>query len=297
MEIADVIHGDIKPDNVLVFDTVSGGIHVKLIDFGYSSLYTGPNDTNRVPATRPWNAPEWHTRGFSSDAARKMDVYSYGLLCLWLLLHSSLAFQPGSKIRDLLFPQRPGWMLQDVERFKKDSTLLDVLGREICCSDPWLQSQLQNIFKATLKKDPRNRDATLETCRRTFESIVHGPVGTGSTATQVQNPAESEPIMSVENANTDQNAPSINKSPQSLPTHIDLDVGPSNANVHDMPAGLLWLMKLLRSLPTAASCCSFRPQTSRSALRSKDNCCQTAWQQLLKHVQLARNALLFKSLC
>jgi hypothetical protein len=34
----------------------------------------------------PWTAPEWHVRVFSSNAIRKMDIYSLGMVCLWVVI-------------------------------------------------------------------------------------------------------------------------------------------------------------------------------------------------------------------
>lgn len=38
-----------------------------------------------MPFSETWSAPEWHHRGFKLSAAMKMDAYSFGLLCLWVL--------------------------------------------------------------------------------------------------------------------------------------------------------------------------------------------------------------------
>ena len=78
-----MIHGDIKPQNVLVFQNAAGTT-VKLADFGYSTLTAGEMQTIRLPKSTPWNAPE-HQHGKNSNIseAKKADVYSFGLLCLW----------------------------------------------------------------------------------------------------------------------------------------------------------------------------------------------------------------------
>jgi serine/threonine protein kinase len=59
----DVVHGDIKPDNVLIFDGTSGEVTAKIVDFAYSARWTRAGDFARIPSTKPWNAPEWHLRG------------------------------------------------------------------------------------------------------------------------------------------------------------------------------------------------------------------------------------------
>jgi serine/threonine protein kinase len=80
-----VIHGDIKPQNVLVFKDATGKTTVKMADFGYSTLATGDVGKVFLPKSRPWNAPEHHFGEFEVPKAKKTDVYSFGMLCLWVL--------------------------------------------------------------------------------------------------------------------------------------------------------------------------------------------------------------------
>lgn len=42
-------------------------------------------DYARTPRSIPWDAPEWHHREHDFRALVKMDIYSFALLCLWLL--------------------------------------------------------------------------------------------------------------------------------------------------------------------------------------------------------------------
>jgi serine/threonine protein kinase len=84
--LIDIVHGDIKPDNVLVFKSVESGIYgVKITDFGYSSFGSSEDDEVKLPLSTPWEAPEYHDRWFPLKAAKRLDVYSFGLLALWLL--------------------------------------------------------------------------------------------------------------------------------------------------------------------------------------------------------------------
>ena len=39
----------------------------------------------RLPKSKPWFAPEYHHRGFKLYMAQRMDIYSFGMLCLWIL--------------------------------------------------------------------------------------------------------------------------------------------------------------------------------------------------------------------
>ena len=90
-----VVHGDIKPQNVLVFkDAITRKVTVKVADFGYSTLTVGESGKVILPKSRPWNAPEHHFGEFNVQEAKKTDVYSFGMLCLWLLFGNRLSDIP-----------------------------------------------------------------------------------------------------------------------------------------------------------------------------------------------------------
>jgi serine/threonine protein kinase len=55
-------------------------------DFGYSTLAGGDAEKVLLPKSRPWNAPEHHFGEFEVYEAKKTDVYSFGMLCLWILV-------------------------------------------------------------------------------------------------------------------------------------------------------------------------------------------------------------------
>lgn len=84
-----IIHGDIKPANVLIFENDSKQYVARVADFGYSTWLGGANDLVLMPRTQYWTAPEWHHRPIHNASAVKMDVYSFGMLCLWLLFYHS----------------------------------------------------------------------------------------------------------------------------------------------------------------------------------------------------------------
>jgi len=164
------VHGDIKPDNVLVFDDEFGGRTTKIIDFAYSARWTHASDFIRIPSTKPWSAPEWHLRGHTFDGAKKMDVYSYGLLCLWLLCKSgAVTFHPSTGIGQRLFGQQSGWALADVEEFKSNPDnveLLDQALSSVISENSELLSTFGVLFRETLQKDPRNRPCDLTSCMK-----------------------------------------------------------------------------------------------------------------------------------
>lgn len=62
----------------------------KLADFGYSTPFIPhPDQVIRMPISKPWTAPEYHDRGFERSEVFRMDVYSFGMICLWILLYNA----------------------------------------------------------------------------------------------------------------------------------------------------------------------------------------------------------------
>ena len=90
-----------KPQNVLMFEDSPGIYTAKVADFGLSTYLHGEQDLIRMPRSVPWNAPEYHDRHFSPQDAKAMDVYSFGMLCLWLLFgvesSNTMPFAPGTE--------------------------------------------------------------------------------------------------------------------------------------------------------------------------------------------------------
>jgi len=78
----DVIHGDLKPGNILMFPSDTETPIPKLIDFGYSSMALLRDNKLAIGRTWGWAAPEWTGSLFTLSEAKKMDVYSFGLVCL-----------------------------------------------------------------------------------------------------------------------------------------------------------------------------------------------------------------------
>ena len=86
----DIVHGDVKPLNALVFEQ-NGKRVVKVADLGDAAICHDEETLAFLPVSRPWNAPEYHHRGFSFLSAVKMDIYSFGLVCLWTLFGDGLS--------------------------------------------------------------------------------------------------------------------------------------------------------------------------------------------------------------
>ena len=170
-----VIHGDIKPQNVLVFkDAITRKVTVKVADFGYSTLTAGESEKVLLPKSRPWNAPEHHFGEFKVQEAKKTDVYSFGMLCLWILFGNHLSnFQQTTQATDGV----TGFISFDIpfsrsrptplERLKNDDRL-EKFANHLLGSMPGLDVnseytiRLNEIFSLTLPHNPGKRTSNLE---------------------------------------------------------------------------------------------------------------------------------------
>jgi hypothetical protein len=75
----------LKSDNILIQISETNELNLLLIDFGSSAIF----GQTRVPTrSEPWNAPEVDITGRSltHDELVQIDLYSFGLVCLHLLL-------------------------------------------------------------------------------------------------------------------------------------------------------------------------------------------------------------------
>jgi hypothetical protein len=101
-----------------------------------------------------------------------MDVYlySYGLLCLWLLCKSgAVNIRPSSKVGQLLLKKECEWALTDVEEFKSNPDNIELLDQELSHSIPEnleLLSTFRALFRKTLQKNPRSRPCDLSSCMK-----------------------------------------------------------------------------------------------------------------------------------
>ncbi|KAL8789349.1 MAG: hypothetical protein Q9195_006876 [Heterodermia aff. obscurata] len=117
-----IIHGDIKPDNVLIFRDGSNTFRAKVTDFGYSTLFNHDDDLILLPRSRPWEAPEYdqyNPQGTTPPKAMKMDIFSFGLLCAWVLFEKYF-----SGIDSL--PKEAQWA-QSYMRFQGEERLRDII--------------------------------------------------------------------------------------------------------------------------------------------------------------------------
>ncbi|SEG25532.1 serine/threonine protein kinase [Actinacidiphila yanglinensis] len=88
----DVVHGDLKPANILVRQRIEGAFHTaKLIDFDDAYVAREPPGRDEIAGDSVYGAPEWrrYVRGSAAvdgaDLTTAVDVFALGLIThLWL---------------------------------------------------------------------------------------------------------------------------------------------------------------------------------------------------------------------
>lgn len=147
LNIKGVIHGDIKPENILIFPQSEGRHVAKVIDFGYSTLFSSDEGPVFMSYSGIWTAPEYHHRGIPPEQARKMDVYSFGMLCSWLLFHNTNSNRDRSIKR---FPENS---------LTESSAYASKMLKEYPHLEHWETLNMERLLRSTLAEDPAERMA------------------------------------------------------------------------------------------------------------------------------------------
>lgn len=160
--LTDIVHGDIKPENVLIFQDESGRYQARLTDFGYSSRFMSSEDRLRLPISPPWNAPEVDRLGrlWTPDEAKRADMYSLGMLFVWILFepclyegHSagSLEDFPNRDAREFLSRKKPDIWNFSIELLKATKGV-----------DSVVKESLGTFLLSCLQEDPTKRTTSVE---------------------------------------------------------------------------------------------------------------------------------------
>jgi serine/threonine protein kinase len=148
----------VKPKNVLIFEEGTSSYTAKVADFGFSTYFhEKQEDLIQVPKSIPWTAPEHHARYFTSQSAKAMDVYSFGILCLWLLFDNK-----SLKAEQFSFEAEYWQDKGDVLLFWKNNKLLD-WAMQLVADDASIgmetKSSLTSFFHSCLNPDTDKRSA------------------------------------------------------------------------------------------------------------------------------------------
>ncbi|KAH7198915.1 uncharacterized protein B0J16DRAFT_367919 [Fusarium flagelliforme] len=188
-----IVHGDIKPENILIFDK-EGDYQAKVIDFGYSSLYSKDECDIRLPISYPWNPPEHDrpAREWTATQAKFVDNFSFGMITLWLLFAPYLTRQIPLPPDIAIIVERalpktdPEELVNEIAilgRLKESgdgllSFSLHLLA-EVEGPDEQQRHCLRSFFSSSLSACPEKREASMERllarleCDICPESIIH----------------------------------------------------------------------------------------------------------------------------
>jgi hypothetical protein len=73
-----------------VFKVGTNKYSARVTDFGYSTRLASEDEDIPMPKSWPWYAPEY--RLYCNQAqGRKMDIFSFGMLCLWVMFEKYLS--------------------------------------------------------------------------------------------------------------------------------------------------------------------------------------------------------------
>ncbi|KAK6517054.1 hypothetical protein TWF506_006932 [Arthrobotrys conoides] len=174
----DIVHGDIKPMNVLIFEKKEGEdtnntvkYVAKIGDFGFSSLQEQRVNEEvegdiRVPISRPWNAPEvtnWSST-FPLKEAKLTDVYSLSLMGLWLLFNDRLLELGIDMERSVAEPE-----------WKREERLQEITSVVVEKQDGLESNEIDSIkefFNSTLKENPDIRSSDWRELMKKFTPLA-----------------------------------------------------------------------------------------------------------------------------
>lgn len=161
-------------------DFEDGSIVPQVADFGYSTIYTSSDPTITVSRTIPWHAPEVgeRTNRFLHLDAIRTDIFSFGMLCLWVLFRDEFANQFGTTLdfADDRKPleSNPGSLFKTITILKHQDRL-----RHFCQNlirslslEPSQKENLTKVFELTLSPHPMIRTSSFQLLRRCLNSCV-----------------------------------------------------------------------------------------------------------------------------
>lgn len=163
LHACDIVHGDLKLENVLVFADSVTGFTVKLSDFGFCSSDALGNQIYR--GTSVVNAPEvrraHNTSSLDFDVRldhRLCDVYAYGI-SVWEIFNEGVRFYSIGSIQ--IAPEHVQEANSFLSHLDQDGADLIVHARGFIDQfEPGLlnASALKDVFDMTLARDPLARE-------------------------------------------------------------------------------------------------------------------------------------------
>jgi serine/threonine protein kinase len=163
----DVIHGDLKPENVLLFEEPAdtGTLVAKLSDFGFSKISV--RDDIRRGRSRHWDAPEGlQDPGYIQERVSNLsDVYSFGLVAMYIALGGRDPLNSEGLEPNDIDNMKANNEARAIIEAKLRAHYADLAYQDMAPADTALQSYI-SLLNDTLESSPTKRLASLDRIRR-----------------------------------------------------------------------------------------------------------------------------------
>jgi serine/threonine protein kinase len=87
----NIVHGDLKPENIIMCSDSEKILVPKLADFGFSVIEAGGTPDIMLGGSRTWRAPESYSR-LATSMLKFTDIYSFGLIVWSIALDAENQF-------------------------------------------------------------------------------------------------------------------------------------------------------------------------------------------------------------
>ena len=166
LHACDIVHGDVKLENILTFEEEDESqkqhnaydLRCKLTDFGVSRISA---EQVVIGGSRPWQAPECYQESyFAIEAAKRTDVYSFGML-VWRVALDGDPFQHLGEF-DGQTPKEKRLKRNDaVAALKREDELVSHVCSSLNQSGKFSRRELEvlnEIIRMTMAKEPKDRE-------------------------------------------------------------------------------------------------------------------------------------------
>ena len=158
----EIIHGDVKLENILVFSDEPNGFNVKLADFGFCCSDVLGQDVYR--GTTVMNAPEIRSQRSNNILKtaidfQKADIYSYGL-AVWEIVSNGKRFYSTHPINISLSEghiERALYFLSGIDSKGSDLSNLVVTYLQSLLLPDAISNRLETVLRMSLARNPLDR--------------------------------------------------------------------------------------------------------------------------------------------
>jgi serine/threonine protein kinase len=142
----------------------------RVTDFGYATRFVNEDDRICIPKIDPWNAPEHTYENITPAQAQKMDVFSFGMLCMWVMFEKCLSGitplpQEAHWAEKYVHGRREKHLSQSVLKNRKQEGGLVMLAQQLVMAEKDLDDEtkqvLQELFSLSLACNPSQRKTDL----------------------------------------------------------------------------------------------------------------------------------------